>query len=462
MFRRVYFAGKLPGILAVGLLAAVFLLSGPAAPAAAQLTMESLIGSAVSDLGPKYDDVEKAIQRFQNGDVSGALQFLKNAKEKHPHLPPPDVTLAKMQIVYRNTGAANALLERAVHEYPDDPEPYLMFADQSYQSGQLTDADVVYAKAAELAEKMTGNEKRKRSFLIRAHEGRARVAERRGDFEAARQYLTAWLEQDPESATAHQRLGSTLFRLENYKEAYDLFNKARSLDSSLPHPDLASAKLFHQMGKMDDARKFFEQAIEKDGQNPETLFAYAQWLMEMGEAVRSREPLSQARRLKPDNPQLLLFSGVAAKMAGNMDEAEQFLLDALAIAPTSQDVLNQLALTLADTQDETKRQRALQFAQVASQLYPQNNESAVTLGWALYRLNRLQQAETTIQKALKMGQLNSDSSYLIARILFEQNKLDDAARILDSVVNDQGIFVHRQQAQQLRTQIGRERSSSGG
>jgi Tfp pilus assembly protein PilF len=446
----------------IGILALAALLAGPVEPAAAQLTVESLIGSAVSDLGPKYDDVEQAIVRFQNGDVRGALQYLQNAKEKHPQLPPPDVTLAKMQMAYRNQGPANALLERAVKDYPEDPEAYILFADQSFAGGRLTDADTVYQKAADLAQNMTGNEKRKRAFITHTHTGQAAVAERRGDFETAEQHLKAWVESDPESATAHHRLGTTLFRLERYKEGYDEFSRARKLDPKLPHPDVTTAKLFHQMGKADEARKSFERAVQMDGENAETLFAYAQWLMEMGEAVAARQPLANARRIAPEHAQLLLFSGVASKMSGDMEEAEQYLLDALAIAPTSQDVLNQLALTLSDSEDETKRQRGLQFAQVSANLHPQNNESAVTLGWAFYRLNRLPEAEKTIQNALRMGQLNSDSSYLIARILFEQNKLDDAARILSSVVDDQGIFVHRQQAQQLRTQIDREQGMAPG
>jgi tetratricopeptide (TPR) repeat protein len=455
-------AQRRPGFVywIAALSALALVLCGLATPASAQLTVNDLIGSAVSDLGPKYDDVQKAIDRFRAGDVAGSLEFLKIAKEKHPQLPPPDVTLAKMQAALRNPGAARALLERAIREYPDDAEAYLMLADQAYAEGQLTEADVLYEKAAALVEKMAGNEKRKRAFAIRTQAGRGAIAERRGDFEVAQKFLTAWIEADPESATAHHRLGSTLFRLQKYKEAYDEFNLARKHESSLPHPDVTSAKLFHQMDNQQEAQKFFERAVETDGKNPETLFAYAQWLMEEGNAPAALTPLRNARVLKPDNPQLLLFSGVASKMSGNTEEAEQFLLDALAITPTSQDVLNQLALTLADTDDETKKQRALQFAQVAATLYPQNNESAVTLGWALYRLARLPEAERAIQNATKLGPLNPDSSYLISRILFEQNKLEDAARILDSVVENEGIFVHRNQAEQLRTQIGRQNSPS--
>jgi Flp pilus assembly protein TadD len=177
--------------------------------------------------------------------------------------------------------------------------------------------------------------------------------------------------------------------------------------------------------------------------------------MEIGEAPAALQPLRSARLLKPEDWQLLLFSGVASKMAGNLDEAEQFLLDALKFNPASQDVLNQLALVLASTEDDAKKLRGLQFARVSAALFPQNAESAVTLGFALYKNGQLQEADRTIQNALRIGQLNMDSSYLIARILFENNKPAEAGRILDSVIEQQGIFVHRDEAQQLRAQIGR-------
>lgn len=465
MSTRIHWSPRRPGLIrsacAAGfmLLAATFASPAQAQNAQSQLTMENLIGSAVSDLGPKYSDVQSAIDRFSMGDVRGAYDFLNNAKLKHPHLPPPDVTLAKMQIAAGNVGPGRALLERATKDYRDDPEAYLMIADIAFREGQFTASDALYTLAAELVEKMTGNEKRKRAFTIATHAGKAAVAERRGQFEEAKVHLTAWVEADPESATAHHRLGTTLFRMaktqEEYKQAYDEFNRARQLNPELPHPDVTSAKLFHQMQQQEKARQFFERAVEMDGDNPDTLFAYAQWLMEIGEAPAALQPLRNARLLKPENPQLLLFSGVAAKMAGNIDEAEQFLKDAHFHAPDSQDVLNQLALTLAESSDETKRQRALKFAQVSAALHQQDPESAVTLGYALYKNRRLQEAERTIQNALRMGELNSDSSYLIARILFENGKPEQAGQILDSVVDQEGIFVHRDEAQQLRAQIGR-------
>src|SRR5690554_6285522 len=69
------------------------------------LSTENLIGTAVSLSNKSYPEVDSAIQRFRNGDIQGAIDYLNQATEKYPSLPPTDVTLAKMQLAARNGNA---------------------------------------------------------------------------------------------------------------------------------------------------------------------------------------------------------------------------------------------------------------------------------------------------------------------------------------------------------------------
>ncbi len=102
-----------------------------AGQASAQLTVQGLIGSAVSEVGPRFSDVNEAIKRFQNNDVSSARMFLDKAKEKNPELPPTEITLARMYYGTKKAAAGRQLLEQAVTKHPADPEPYLIFAEQA-------------------------------------------------------------------------------------------------------------------------------------------------------------------------------------------------------------------------------------------------------------------------------------------------------------------------------------------
>src|SRR3990172_4963798 len=76
----------------------------------AQITTEVLIGDSVSDLGPKYADVDEAIKRFGNRDVLGARQFLESAKRKNPNLPPTELLMAKMYFLSGNTASGQVSL----------------------------------------------------------------------------------------------------------------------------------------------------------------------------------------------------------------------------------------------------------------------------------------------------------------------------------------------------------------
>ncbi len=105
-------------------------------PAEAQITVESVIGTAVSNSNdPQYQDVTDALTRFQNGDVDGARDLLERARQKNPKLAPSEVMLARLLVAAGQLALGRAELERAVVAYPNDPEAYLLFAELALREG---------------------------------------------------------------------------------------------------------------------------------------------------------------------------------------------------------------------------------------------------------------------------------------------------------------------------------------
>ena len=51
---------------------------------------------------------------------------------------------------------------------------------------------------------------------------------------------------------------------------------------------------------------------------------------------------------------LLVFSGITARMKKQLKPAEDFFMDAVRISPANTDTLNQLALLLIDQPDQAK------------------------------------------------------------------------------------------------------------
>ena len=420
------------------------------------ITTQMLIGDAVNtDSLKNYTDVDQAIKYFINRDVLAARQFLEAAKKKDPTLPPVDLLLAKMYFLGGNAQAGRASLEKTAGETPDDPEPFLILADQALQQGRTVEADALYERGMALTSKFNGAPKRKRNFEIRARAGRASVAQRRRDWATAANDLQDLLKIDPENAVAHYRLGQTLFMQNQYEKGYDQFKEARAKDKNLPDPDVATAQMYDQIKVADKAaksQKFFDRAMANSKTDPATVTAYAQWLIKMGtpETLAKAEGLlAEARKANPGNLNLLILSGVAARMGKKMKPAEDYFVEALGISPSNGDVINQLALLLVEQPDQGKRDRALAFAGMSSQLNNQNADAQITLAWTLYQLGRVADAEQALRSGLSLGNPSPDSSYLVAKILMDQNKTEPAKQLLKAALETEspGIFIYRADAQ---------------
>ena len=419
--------------------------------ARAQITTKMLIDDSVSEIGNQYGDVDEAIKRFMNRDVLAARQFLEAAKKKDANLPPVDLLLAKMYFLSGNAQAGRISLEKTALENPDDPEAYLILADQAMQQGRTIEADALYERGLAMTAKFSGNAKRKRNFDIRSRSGRAGVAQRRKNWDAAVADLKLLLQTDPENAAGHYRLGQCLFMQKQFRPGYDEFVAAKKSDKNLPEPYLAAALMYDQLKMPTETQQAFDRAIAANKADPTTLTAFSQWLIKTGSVDKAEATLAEARKANPGNLNLLILSGVAARMVKKMKPAEDYFVEALGIAPANADVINQLALLLIEQADQGKRDRALQFASMSAQLNNQSADAQITLAWVLYQLARTGDAEAALRSGLQLGNLSPDSSYLVAKILVEQNRGDTAKQILTSAIDNEspGIFIFRKDAEAL-------------
>jgi Tfp pilus assembly protein PilF len=419
--------------------------------AKAQMTTQMIIGDAVSEIGNKYPEVDDAIKRFINGDVTGARLVLEAAKKKDPNLPPVDLLLAKMFILGNNANGGRAFLEKAALDNPTDPEPYLILADTAVQQGRIIEASALYEQGLALASKFSGNAKRKRNFEIRSRIGRAMVSQQRKDWTTAAADLKALLETDPENALGHLRLGQVLFMQKQFRPGYDEFVAAKKADKNLPEPYLTAALMYDQLKMPSETQQAFDRAIAANPKDANTLTQYAQWLIKSGSVDKAEKVLADARKGNEDNLNLLILSGIAARMLKKTKEAENFFVQAVGIAPANGDVINQLALLLIEQPGQPEKNRAFQFAAMSAQLNNQSPDAQITYAWVLFQLGRTNDADAALRNGAQRGNLSPDSSYLVAKMFVASNKVDLAKAMLkDALANESpGIFVFRKDAEAL-------------
>ncbi len=423
--------------------------------AVASIDIEALIGDSVSNpKDSRYSNVAEAIQRFRNRDQLAARNFLERAREADPKLPPVGVLMAKLQLLSGNAAGVRPALEQAVQEdSAGDPEPYLLLAEEALAGQRTIEADALFDKAVELINAYDANAKRKRQFEIRAYRGRAIINERRQDWEQAESDLRKWIEQDPEEASAYQRLGQVLFQYQSDDKdrlGFEAFTKAKELNKELPSPYVSAALMYSRNGKTARAMESFEKAFSESGTDQTTLIAYAQALVKANQLQKAESVLKKAREVAANVDSVWLLSGVAARMAGDTAAAEKYLMQALSLSPMNRDVLNQLSLVLLESEAEGSKARALQFAQLNQQLNQNNPDINVTLAWVLFQNGDARNATAALRQGLQGGALSPDGSYLLAKILLVRDDKTNAKRLLESALkSDQGIFVDRKDAEKI-------------
>ncbi len=427
-------------------------------PAEAQITVESVIGTAVSNSNDaQYQDVADALTRFQNGDVNAARELLARAKQKNPKLAPSEVMLARLLVAAGQLTLARAELERAVVAYPDDPEAYLLFAELALREGRTTDAETLFAKAKTLSDNFKENSKRQRNFLMRANAGLTGVAENRDQWDQATKFLKAWLELDPDSAAAHQHLGRAYFKLKNDKDAYEEFQSAVKLDPQLMNADIMMGQMYEDSKNRDQAVKFIQAAVKKNPQSLKVLLDAAIWAMVTNRMADAQSYADSALRVDPKSVDAQVVRGQVARMMGDLKTAESLLEQAHLQAPSNLNAANQLAIALADSNDNVKKQRALELAQLTLRVSAQGNQvnpaALTTLAWVYYRMGKGAEAEQLVGRILAGGMLNADIAYYVAKILQERGRADDATNLLEAALKNPAPFIQRQNASELLKQI---------
>ena len=162
-----------------------------------------------------------------------------------------------------------------------------------------------------------------------------------------------------------------------------------------------------------------------------TRLVAAQWAWETGQLDEAKQQADAALRLDPKYFEAKNFRGVIAMFQKDYRTAEAYFESALQQAPKDLkfNASNNLALALAEQDDESKKQRALGLADDNVQKYPRHGEARSTYGWVLYKLGRLDEAEKALQAVVTGGSYTADTAYYYACVLAGRGHEAEAKRV---------------------------------
>lgn len=271
---------------------------------------------------------------------------------------------------------------------------------------------------------------------------RVTIAEAQGEFETAAALLEEILARpdlaDPDTPGNDRvflvHLGFAYQQLGRFSEAAKVFERAQQ-GGAPPGADLLSfrAEALYRAGELDASLAAVREARERFPYDPDLTGLQATLLRETGdeaagvaliETLRESAPedprvlgrvadfyrraqmfteaeraLRQARDIDPENLQVLFQLGAVLERQKRGDEAEAVFRAALELEPDSAPVLNYLGYMNADR--NIRVEEALGLIEKAVEMEPGSAAYRDSMGWALYRLNRLEAAEQAVRTALE-------------------------------------------------------------
>ena len=116
---------------------------------------------------------------------------------------------------------------------------------------------------------------------------------------------------------------------------------------------------------------------------------------------------------------------------------------------------NRLVLALCEQASDSQKRRAVDLAQVNVQWAPQQvrSQAHASLGWSLYQLGRLEDAQEALGRAVQSGSVNADTAYYLARISVKRGNIDEAVDMLKKALESTAPFYKRQDAQSLLNEL---------
>ncbi|MBN1395617.1 MAG: tetratricopeptide repeat protein [Pirellulales bacterium] len=409
--------------------------------------------STTAETSTQMKELVDARERFQNRDYAGALALLKEAAAKNPDLPPAHVNMAILFAEENNLKGLRSALEQAVVEAPDDPQAYIILGKAALSERRLAEAGLLFEKAASLLAQWNGSAKRKDALTPQLYGGLAAVAEARGEWAKAREQLDALLKLAPTDSDAWVRLAQCLFREKDVPGAMEKLQQAAKYNTEMLPPQAIMAQWFARSNDQKNAAQWFVEALKAAPNNPQVRLVAAQWAWELGKLDEAEKQADAALQLDPNYYMAKILRGIIALFRKDYKTAEMYFESATLQSPKDFAASNNLALALAEQDDEAKRRRALEYAENNVRQHPRSPDAYSTYGWVLYKLGRLDDAYASLRKSISGGQFRPETAYYLARVLADRGQDADAIKFLQAAVQSPTPFSKLDEAKTLLEQL---------
>jgi tetratricopeptide (TPR) repeat protein len=277
-----------------------------------------------------------------------------------------------------------------------------------------------------------------------------RIYTAKGENGKARELLLKALEKRPNHPDILRGLLQIEEKTGQTQESIERIQKAVAEKPDDPKLQQLSAAvaLSKRPPNVDEATKALEHAIEVAPDDMTSYQQLADLYVRTGRTSQTIDIYEKALQRKPDQPRIHHFLGVLYEYGGKPDVAVTHYEEAIKLSPDLAESKNNLAYLYAESGKNLDR--ALDLAQDAKALLPDDPNTADTLGWVLFRRG-VPGAAIGYLKEAEAGVKPEDATLGIIRhhlaLAYEANgDKENAKTTLDRAIAAQEAFVEAQKA----------------
>jgi putative PEP-CTERM system TPR-repeat lipoprotein len=408
---------------------------------------------------------------LQDKKPDAAKKRLENLHDKDKKNIQVMTALAGLAQSQGQTKEATAWLERASSENPDALQPALTLAAHYLQIGEKQ-------KALTLAQKLQGSNPDNPEVL----DILAQAQFTSGDKQAALDTYNKLAATKPDSALAQFRIASVHLAMQNQSAASDALQKALELQPDYLEAQMALASLEIRKENYDGALSIARQIQKQRPKSPFGFTLEGDVLMAKKTPDLAVKAYEQAFAINKSGP-IMIMLHISLNQAGKGKEADVRLNQWLKEHPSDistrmylagtlraqkqnkaaiaqyqtilqQDPKNVVALNdLAWTYQQENDPRALEYAEKANQLAPDNPAVLDTLGWILIEQGNSSRGLPLVQKANSLAPDAPDIHYHLILGLVKAGDKTKARKELEQLLANGKSFANIEEARTLLKQL---------
>ena len=208
--------------------------------------------------------------------------------------------------------------------------------------------------------------------------------------------LESILSRYPNSDKVRFYLGALYEEIKDYPAAIQQFETIPFGSSYFEDSVMHVSYLYKLSGKMDEAIDWVERGIASKGDIAKFWVMHGSLLDEDKQYSKAEEVLAKAAQKFPKDPQILFQLGSLYDRTGKKDKTVEQMLKVLEIDENHVQALNYLAYVYAD--GTRNLAEAEELVRKALKLQPDDGFIMDTLGWVLYKQDRLPEAIKVLEK----------------------------------------------------------------